>query len=188
MQDELIDIVDKNGKHTGEIRLKSEAHSLGLYHTSVHLWCYTLDGNVLLQKRAADKDTYPDLWDISVAGHIGAGETPENAVLRETEEEIGLCITKADIRFLKMFLAKKRPTPVIIDNEFHYVFLSELKVPIEKLRLQKEEVSDIELISLTTLKKQLTDPELVKKYVPHGSSYFDYILAAIEKNVQSKTT
>jgi len=122
MQDELIDIIDKNGKPTGEIRLKSEVHKLGLYHASVHIWFYTLGGNILLQKRASDKDTYPDLWDISVAGHIGAGETPENAVIRETEEEIGLSITKADISFLKIFLAEKCPTLTIIDNEFHRSF------------------------------------------------------------------
>ncbi|WP_299222859.1 NUDIX domain-containing protein [uncultured Aquimarina sp.] len=179
MADELIDILNKDGKLTGEVRLKSEAHQLGLYHASVHIWFYTLNGKILLQKRAKDKDTFPNLWDISVAGHIGAGETSENSALREIEEEIGLSIGEKDLDFIGMYLAEKQPSPDIFDNEFHYIFLSELEVSIEELTLQKEEVSEIKLMSVQLLTNHLQDIDAQKNYVPHDPQYYDFVLKEI---------
>ena len=75
--DELIDLLDENGKPTGKTALKSKAHQMGLFHATVHVWCYSRTGNVLLQQRAANKQANPLKWDVSVAGHIGAGESPE---------------------------------------------------------------------------------------------------------------
>ena len=77
MADEYIDILNDDGSDTGKIALKSEAHKKGLFHRSAHLWLYTSTGKVLVQQRAMNKDTFPGLWDISVAGHITAGETAE---------------------------------------------------------------------------------------------------------------
>ncbi|WP_299261589.1 NUDIX domain-containing protein [uncultured Aquimarina sp.] len=179
MADELIDILNRDGKPTGEVRLKSEAHRLGLYHASVHIWFYTLNGNILLQKRATDKDTFPNLWDISVAGHIGAGETVENSVLREIEEEIGVSTSKKNLNFIGMYLSEKQPTPEIFDNEFHYIFLSELKVSTEELILQKEEVSEIKLMSIKLLTDHLHNIDTKKNYVPHDTQYYDFVLKEI---------
>ena len=44
-------------------------------------------GEILLQKRASTKRQEPNKWAIC-AGHIDAGETVENAILREMEEEL----------------------------------------------------------------------------------------------------
>lgn len=179
MADELIDIVKRDGKLTGEVRLKSEAHRLGLYHASVHIWFYTINGKILLQKRAKDKDTFPNLWDVSVAGHIGAGETPKNSALRETEEEIGLPIDEKNLDFIGTYFSEKQPNPDIFDNELHYIFLSELKVSIEELTLQKEEVSEIKLIPIQLLMNHLKDIDAKTNYVPHDPKYYDFVLKEI---------
>ena len=47
---------------------------------------------ILLQQRSHKKTIHPLLWDVSVAGHIDAGETFIEAALRETKEEIGLLL------------------------------------------------------------------------------------------------
>ena len=51
--DELIDILTPEGKPTGKSALKSEAHQKGLYHATIHVWLYTNNKKILLQKRAA---------------------------------------------------------------------------------------------------------------------------------------
>ncbi|GAA3512664.1 NUDIX domain-containing protein [Aquimarina addita] len=183
MADELIDIVDSLGNQTGRIRLKSEAHRLGLYHKSVHIWFYTLRGELLLQKRAINKDTYPNLWDVSVAGHISAGETPEISAIREVEEEIGLKISIDDLEFLDIYLSKKEPAPGIVDNEFHHIYLSKLSIPLQKLKLQKEEVAAIKLLSIDDFKNELSNSLDKNKYVPHDESYFHLIIDEINKRI-----
>ena len=88
--EEYLDILDSFGNATGKTVLKSEAHKQGWFHNTAHVWFYTNDCEILLSQRAASKSIFPLLWDVSVAGHIDAGESIINGAIRETEEEIGL--------------------------------------------------------------------------------------------------
>ncbi|MDH3796768.1 MAG: NUDIX domain-containing protein, partial [Flavobacteriaceae bacterium] len=105
--DEWVDILDENGNATGRTCLKSEAHAKGWFHPCVHIWFYTSNGDILVQQRGANKKTYPLLWDVSVAGHMAAGETSEEAALREVEEEIGLRIKEADLQQVGVYKSLK---------------------------------------------------------------------------------
>ena len=95
--DELIDILTPDGKPTGKTALKSEAHKNGWFHATVHIWLFTSDEKILLQKRALTKKVFPGIWDISVAGHISAGEAILDGAKREIFEEIGLKLTDKDL-------------------------------------------------------------------------------------------
>ena len=69
-----LNIIDENGNITGE-ETRENIHKQGLLHREIHVWFYTPKGEILFQHRAKDKDTYPDLLDATVGGHveIGAG-------------------------------------------------------------------------------------------------------------------
>ncbi len=180
MADELIDILTPSGSLTGEVKLKSEAHQKGLWHASVQIWIYTSNGLILIQKRAKNKDTYPNLWDISVAGHLSAGDTPIEAAIREIEEEIGYTVTPENLIFLKTIQKSKRITSSIIDNEFNHLYIAELPITISKLKLQIEEVAEVKLISINEFEIELKNkPET---FVPHGSEYYEFIT----KNIKHK--
>ena len=74
MPEERFDVLDASGTRTGESRPRSEVHALGLYHRAVHTWLFVpTTGELLLQRRAACKDSWADRWDISSAGHVSAG-------------------------------------------------------------------------------------------------------------------
>lgn len=49
------------------------------------------DGRVLMVHRHPERRWYPDCWDL-VGGHIETGESPEQAVVRECGEELGIRI------------------------------------------------------------------------------------------------
>ena len=83
--DELIDVLDADGNYTGKCIMKSEAHRKGIFHPSIHVWLYNKNGEILIQQRAKNKDTHPGLWDVSVAGHIGAGEDIVESAIREVK-------------------------------------------------------------------------------------------------------
>ena len=170
--DELLDILDENGNFTGSTALKSIAHQEGLFHQTVHIWFYTSSGQLLLQQRGKDKDTHPLLWDVSVAGHVAAGEQVEMAALRETEEEIGLLISVADICKVGVFKSVQKHQNRLIDSEFHHTFLSELKVPFETLVPQVSEVALLKLISMDDFSADVLRRGNPKIYVPHAEEYY----------------
>uniref|UniRef100_UPI003F69FC65 NUDIX hydrolase n=1 Tax=Polaribacter sp. TaxID=1920175 RepID=UPI003F69FC65 len=143
--DEVIDILTPEGKPTGKTALKSEAHKKGWYHATVHIWLFTTSKKILLQKRALTKKVFPGLWDISVAGHIAAGESVLNAAKREVFEEIGLELSEEDLIKIGTRVHQVSHSNGIIDNEHHYVFIAELKKPLSELKIQKEEVAAIQL-------------------------------------------
>lgn len=177
--DEYIDILDKNGNKTGKTCLKTKAHKKGLLHASVHIWIINNKGEVLIQKRAKDKDTFPNLWDVSVAGHISAGEKPETSVLREVEEEIGLLISVDQLDFIQTFRKKVQHNHNLIDNELHHVYMCNLNFDFDSLKVQEEEVSEIKLITL----KKLADTLKIKDngFVPHGKNYYILVIKNLNK-------
>jgi len=184
MSDEHVDILDNMGRPTGEIRLKSEAHTLGLYHVSVHIWFYTDDGKILFQRRSNKKDTFPGLWDISVAGHVSAGETSIQGAIREIEEEIGLTIDEEELEYIGRYRAEKKPKPKFYDNEFHDIYLVKFIYDINTLKLQKEEVSGLGLIDINHAKFTiLNDPDKLKYFVPHNKDYYQMIFEKIKSRL-----
>lgn len=151
--DELLDILDENGNLTGTTAFKSEAHRLGLFHATIHVWLYTIDEKVLLQKRASTKKVFPNLWDISVAGHIGAGEEIFDAAIREVYEEIGLKLTQDQLIKIGIRKHMVKHDNGILDHEFHHVFIAELKENLQSLTIQEEEVADLQLFDLSILRQ-----------------------------------
>lgn len=150
--DELIDILDKSGNFTGKTALKSEAHSKGLFHQTIHVWCYTNTGKVLLQQRGAEKETYPLKWDVSVAGHIAAGESPKLGAFREVEEEIGLTIDLNELEKLTVLKKEVKHPNGIWDREFTHIFLYRLDENT-KLTKQDEEVEALQWLTISELQQ-----------------------------------
>lgn len=181
--DELIAILDSDGKATGTTALKSKAHQLGLFHATVHIWFYTKRGEILLQQRGENKLIYPLLWDVSVAGHIGAGEKIEVSAIREIEEEIGLKVQEQDLEKIGVFKSMQKHNANLVDNEFHHTYLCELKVPLKLLQKQESEVANLKLIPIPEFENEIESDKNVKRYVPHTRSYYEYIVRAIKTNL-----
>lgn len=180
---ELIDVLDADGNYTGESIMKSEAHKHGLFHSTVHVWFYTKNDQILIQQRGKNKDTHPLLWDVSVAGHVGAGEAIEMSAVREVLEEIGLVIRKEQLQKVGVFKSIQKHHDQLIDCEFHHTFICELNKPLNHLKKQDEEVEDLVLIPLTKFAEETWGMANLKKYVPHDLSYYKAIIKEIRKRL-----
>jgi 8-oxo-dGTP pyrophosphatase MutT (NUDIX family) len=148
--DELLDILDGIGRPTGEVAWKSEAHRRGLWHRCFHCWVYCTDGGkpyLLVQRRAAAKDTWPGRLDVTAAGHLHSGEEPLGGGLRELEEELSLEVDPAKLVPLGTRRIEQE-IPGGCDREFHEVFLLFDPTPPEDLRLQVGEVEAVLCIAL----------------------------------------
>ncbi|MDA0316073.1 MAG: NUDIX domain-containing protein [Bacteroidetes bacterium] len=173
---ELLDIWDASGKPTGQVLEKSIAHQKGLFHPTVHVWFYTSTPSVLLQKRGANKETFPNLWDVSVAGHVSSGESILDGALREIKEEIGLQLKLDDLLLIDVRKNINQFSNGIIDCEFQHVFLSELKTGVKDLVIQKEEVDDVRLFSFEEMEICMQQKHSEFKIVPADMSYYKFVI------------
>jgi isopentenyl-diphosphate delta-isomerase len=174
--DEIIDILTPQGEFTGVTALKSKAHQLGLYHATTHVWFYTDAKKVLLQKRASVKSVFPNLWDVSVAGHIGAGEKIETAAIREVKEEIGIDILEKELTKIAFRKDEIVHPNGILDNEFKHIFLCKLNYKVAELTKQLSEVDDLQLFDISILKNAEKQGSFI---VPNINKYYDFIYDAI---------
>ncbi len=181
--DELIDILDDEGNYTGKRLMKSEAHKNGIFHPTVHIWFYNKEGEILIQQRAASKETYPLLWDVSVAGHIGAGEEIIPSAIREISEEIGLEVSKTDLIKVGIFKSIKKHSDELTDCEFHHTYICQLKTSLDHLKKQESEVKALALLPLSLYITELQENGSSKKYVPHDQLYLQAIVSAIENQL-----
>ncbi|MCU0495861.1 MAG: NUDIX domain-containing protein [Anaerolineae bacterium] len=147
MIEELFDIYDDNLNFLG-VKPRSQVHRDGDWHCSIHCWVVSRADRdyLLVQKRAADKDTYPNLFDVSAAGHLSAGETVGEAI-RELDEELGLKVPFEALIPLGIRVSATKPAPLMIDREFNYVFLLRHDQPLDSYQ-PNHEVSGIAWIAI----------------------------------------
>jgi isopentenyldiphosphate isomerase len=102
MSMEMIDVVNEKGEVI-DLAPRDVIHgNNSLLHRVVHLIVVNSHGDILLQKRSMNKDVAPGKWDTSVGGHVNAGESIEEALEREMEEELGF-ISK-EVKFLYTYI------------------------------------------------------------------------------------
>jgi isopentenyldiphosphate isomerase len=99
LEDEMLEVVTRGGETT-DVLPRSEIHgNPALIHKVVHLIVTDKAGRLLLQKRSMDRDVAPGRWDTSVGGHVNAGETVEEALLREMSEELGITTCRPEFLY-----------------------------------------------------------------------------------------
>jgi len=146
---EMLDIIDEKGNPTGEIIDRSIAHLNGIRHRTAHVWILRKKNNriqALLQKRSVHKDSYPDCYDISSAGHILAGCDYIESALRELKEELGVSVREDELVFAGIRNLEYKDVfhhQVFHDVEVSYIYV--LEMDREDFVLQKEEVSEVQL-------------------------------------------
>lgn len=155
---ELVEIVDTDGNFTGQIIDKDMAHDQNLLHNEVAAFIINNKGQVLLQKRSANKRFNPNKWALC-AGHVEAHENLESAMLREIKEEIGLDVSKSDLHQLgdKEIILEKSNSCVMY---FYYVVANKKE---SDFTIQKEELSEAKWFSLEEIIDmiKIKDPSIV---------------------------
>jgi len=161
---EMVDILTADGMPTGIVKPKRDVHRDGDWHLAAHVWIATPDQRVLLQRRSATKENWPDFWDISVAGHVSAGERALDAGIREAFEELGLVLAPHELRHLGTLRWQAVLNDgAYLENELHEVYLVRREVDLDALVLDPEEVAAVALVA----------PHEIERYgvVPHEEEY-----------------
>lgn len=157
---------------TGATKPRSEVHRDGDWHRSVDIWI--IDGDdVLIQRRSKLKDTNPGKLDVSCAGHLGAGQSPVDAALRELNEELGIVVDDLKFAFRAPCVATGAS---YLDKEFIDVFLLRLPIRDVHFTIATSEVDDLLVMPLPSVLQDLRDGS---SFVPKPEHYLDALVDAI---------
>lgn len=182
MYNEIIDICDENNTIIGQWD-KAEIHEKWIRHRASHIRVYKENGEILIQHRAKEKKLYPDMRDVSAAGHVPSWEDELEGAVRELEEELGLSVSAGDLELIDI---RKQPWVTlngITNNEFYYIYFYKYTGNFENLSIQKEEVQDIKVTTIHDLLDNLQkQPE---KFVPHTQGYWWFVTSELSSRICS---
>lgn len=167
-KNEFIDVLDENGMFTGEIVTREEVHKKGLWHRAIVVAIVNEKNQILLQKRSANKDKNANMWDISVAGHISAGQDSLSVAAREINEEVcvmlGYKTEIKDFRYMYSYRKEEIIREDFIERQFYDLFiLREFGLDDKTIHFQKEEVQDVKFVDLNDIEQMQENNEIVQR-------------------------
>ena len=136
MEMELLDLYDRAGNPLGKTLERGPGlpqAAEGEYWRVCDVWLVNDSGELLIQRRALSKPNWPGAWCESAGGAIRSGETPEEGMLRETMEEIGV---RPDLHRGGLVFTYTGRTA------HHDVWVFRTDVTLDALTLQEDEVID----------------------------------------------
>ena len=138
---ELIDVVNENNELTGQIEERWTAYEKGLWRRTVSCWIMNKNGDILLQKRTANKRSNPNKW-AKTGGQVDSGESAEEAIFREVKEELGIEIPQEQIKVVEIRKSDDK------NKRFAYNFIFVVNYKINEYTLQKDEVAEVKYVSI----------------------------------------
>jgi isopentenyldiphosphate isomerase len=186
-RDERVAVFDAEGRAAGALP-RDEAKSSGLAVGAVNVLLVNARGEVLLQRRPADKEN-GGRWDKTVGGHVGEGESFDQAAVRETGEELFDDASSRQVRLagdeaeFRRFLAESDPTREVvffrsalqlnlrdvrlvpgggIRNVVYHVasYLGRTDVPLEGFRAPADEIAGLRYATAAEVDRMLVRGEL----------------------------
>jgi len=152
MTDELLDVVSDEDTVTHQ-EMRSTVHEHGLQHRGVHVFLFTRDGKMLVQKRSADRAASPSALDCSVSEHVKAGESYLDAAMRGMKEEMG--VDGIEVKPLVKF----RMNYGLNDNEISVLYKG--VVDPEKVKFDPIEIEAINYYSLNELQEMIEEGNII---------------------------
>ena len=161
---EYWDVYDKKGKWKRRVIRKGERLKNDEYHIIVEGWILRDDGNFIIQRRALDKKSFAGMWYCSAGGSVISRETPKEGMVREFKEELGVDISEEELR-LKRIITEK--------NTIFYIFLVRKNISLDEIKLQEEEVMDVDLADPNKIRKMVEDKTFI------GLDYYEKFFKGI---------
>lgn len=147
-KEEMLMVLDENGKATGKLEKRSIVHNNQLWHNEVALWIINpKTKQVLMQRRSPNKRINPNKLGIC-AGHVVGHESIVETLKTEAKEEIGLDLNKYEPKYL---LTRKRLEKNNYNYSYTYYILAD--IPLSDFKIQEEELTELVYVDYELLKE-----------------------------------
>lgn len=147
---DYVILVDEHDKPIGTME-KMEAHRKGVLHRAFSVLLFNSKGELLIQKRSADKYHSAGLWTNTCCSHPRPNETLPEAATRRLQEEMGI---KVDVELLYNFIYKVNLDGGLIEHELDHVLIGHFEGEPE---LNRNEASDWRYASIAQLKQEVQE-------------------------------
>jgi len=153
-ESEDLILVDESDNQIGYLNKQQCHDGDGILHRAFSLFVFNTKGEVLLQKRSANKRLWPLFWSNSCCSHPRKEESMEVATRRRLEEELDI---HAELEFVYKFSYQAKFGEVGSENELCSVFLGSTD---KTYSANANEVAEARFVSVDVLQKDLqTSPE-----------------------------
>lgn len=166
--DERVDIFDAARQPLGYTKARSESLLPGEYKIVVGIWIVNGQGQLLITRRSMKKLYEPGKWE-NTGGHMDAGETPVQAVIRELREETGLAVMESDVRYLGTG---------VVDSFIGDNFMARVG-DAGGLRMQPGETEEARWVSPGELRRMMDAGEMAESTVRFMAVYKEAFWAAL---------
>jgi isopentenyl-diphosphate delta-isomerase len=128
-EDELVVLVDDDGREVGTAAKASVHHEATPLHLGFSCYVFDADGRILVTRRALGKRTWPGVWTNSFCGHPAPAEPTSEAVHRRARQELGLTIDALSC-VLPAYRYRAIAADGIVENELCPVFSAVATGPV----------------------------------------------------------
>jgi isopentenyl-diphosphate delta-isomerase len=174
--EELI-LVDELDREIGA-KSKSDCHAgNGTLHRAFSIFIFNGNGEVLLQKRSAEKPLWPNYWSNACCSHPRRGERMEQALTRRLVQELGF---ECDLEFLYKFKYHAQYGAVGAEHEYCWVYFGRYDGHVD---VNVSEISDWRYLDLDSLEGELAarpetfTPWFKMEWMHIRNNFLDSILA-----------
>lgn len=166
---EYLDLYDVNKNLTGEKIVRGKGKPRvpeNNYINIVIIFMQNSEGKFLFQITSKEKGNEI----ATTGGHVKSGQTSYEAILAEVDEELGLDISKEDIKMIDSY---------IFGVAFMDVYYLNKDININDLKLQDDEVESVEWLTIDRIKELINEGKVRKGNI----KAFDSILEYLNNNV-----
>ena len=162
-QDELLYVVDEDDNVIRKAT-RGECHKKGFLHRVATALVLNKKYEIFVSKRSKTKYYCPSHWSLVIGGHVEFGETYEEAIKRELEEELGII---------------EEPVPLgkYIDKTEDEIEIREVFYAItdKKIKLNKVEFEEGLFMTLEEAEKKIKTNKFIPE-TPHNLRFLKNLL------------
>lgn len=159
-QEEMLDIVDQDDNVIKSLP-RSVVYEQELFSQMRSIWMLIKNdqGQFWIPRRCHKRKILPGYLDGSVVGHVQAGESYEQALLREAQEEVGLALQEGSYKLLGKLTPKK-------NNTFCFAQVYECQMNDAPKDWNRDEFSQWSWMSAQELAELFKQGEKIKDTLP----------------------
>lgn len=157
---ELRDLYDEFRNKTGKTIEKGEKVPKGYYYVTVVIFIENSNNEFLIQRRSKDKG-----FDYgTTGGHPKHGESSIEGIISEVKEEIGIDISKEEIKLIKT---------IKTEDDFFDIYYVKKDIDLNDIKLQEEEVSEVIFMNKQEILKLIDEKKFHRGHDMLFKDYFN---------------